>query len=90
MNWLWQNRVTCWTNLSNCGDVPLLYKLPNQNSDALVAKGNSGDMVTKVKIESIRSEALTTMRWTFNDYGKLDNHDGRNIKMNLTIQVVWK
>ena len=43
----------------------------------LGAKGNSGDMVIKDSAGTIdATKYLTTMRYGFNDYGKLDNHAG--------------
>nr|DAO30626.1 MAG TPA: hypothetical protein [Caudoviricetes sp.] len=49
-------------------------------SDCAVAKGNSGDMVIKVKdIEQIRSHNTFLESIRFIDYRKLDNHIDRNI-----------
>ena len=44
--------------------------------------GNSKGIVTRLGIETIdAAKYLTKMRYGFNDYGKLDNHADRNIKM---------
>ena len=46
----------------------------------LRAKGNSGDMVIKVKDESIdAAKYLSKIRYELNDQGKLDIHIERNL-----------